>query len=302
LTTPLLTKLERDDVETASAVPGPVPNFLTFDVEEWFRVNYEGAPLEGLTCAPGWMQRVTDTLLDICNERGCRSTFFVLGSVAQHEPEVVRSIARAGHEVASHSCRHEPVFSMTPKAFEEDLRRSCGELESITGKRVHGFRAPSLSVTREILPWYYDVLEKAGLKYSSSVFPGRTFLYGIPEFPRRVHRPVVNGRKVAITEFPMTRVDLFGRTLGLYVRLFPESLLRKYIRRENAEGRPGMLYVHPREIDPDQPRLPLRWSHSKIHYFGVNGCEKKLRRLLHTAPGPFLSIEEALAAYAPFSA
>jgi polysaccharide deacetylase family protein (PEP-CTERM system associated) len=248
------------------------------------------------------MERVTDRLLDICDERGCRSTFFVLGSVAEEYPQIVRRIAAAGHEVASHSYRHQPVFAMSPAAFEEDLRRSCGELESLTGRPVSGFRAPSLSVTREVLPWYYPVLEKVGLKYSSSVFPGRTFLYGIPDFPCRVHRPVVNGRQTNITEFPMTRVEIAGKTLGLYVRLFPASLLRRYIRRENAAGRPAMLYVHPREMDPAQPRLQLRWQQSMVHYFGVRGCESKLRKLLRTTPGRFLSIEKALESYPPFSA
>lgn len=289
---------ERISVECAPAV---VPNFLTFDVEEWYRVNYEGAVTHGLSCPPGWMERMTDQLLDICDERGCRSTFFVLGSVAEEYPQIVRRIAAAGHEVASHSYGHQPVFEMGPAAFEEDLRRSCGELESITGRAVAGFRAPSLSVTREVLPWYYGVLEKLGLRYSSSVFPGRTFLYGIPDFPRRVHRPIVDGRQTTITEFPMTRVEIAGKTLGLYVRMFPGRLLRRYIKQENTAGRPAMLYVHPREVDPAQPRLQLKWQQSLIHYFGVRGCESKLRKLLLDTPGRFMSIERALETYPPFS-
>jgi len=247
------------------------------------------------------MERVTDRLLDICDEHNCRSTFFVLGSVAEEYPQIVKRIAAAGHEVASHSYRHEAVFGMTPAAFEEDLRRSCGILESLTGRPVSGFRAPSFSVTREVLPWFYGTLEKLGLKYSSSVFPGHTFLYGIPDFPRRVHRPVLKGCRTTITEFPITRVEMAGKTLGLYVRLFPGFFLRWYIRAENASGRPAMLYVHPREIDPNQPRLRLRWPHSTIHYFGVRGCERKLRNLLRTAPGPFVCIEEALESYPAFS-
>ena len=118
---------------------------------------------------------------------------------------------------------------MTPAEFTEDLRRSCSILESLTGKPVRGFRAPSFSVTRDILPWYYDALESAGLTYSSSVFPGKTFLYGIPDFPRRVHRPQIDGRRTAITEFPVTRVDFAGRTTGLYLRFFPLQFLRHRI-------------------------------------------------------------------------
>jgi polysaccharide deacetylase family protein (PEP-CTERM system associated) len=278
-----------------------LPNFLTFDIEEWFRANYEGAGAAGLTCAPGWMERLTEKFLEICSESGCRSTFFVLGSVAEDYPQLIQRVAAAGHELASHGCAHKAVFSMTPGDFEEDLRRSCGILESLTGKAVQGFRAPSFSVTRQVLPWYYDTLEKTGLRYSSSVFPGKTFLYGIPDFPYRVHRPVIEGRQTGITEFPITRVDFAGKTIGLYVRMFPAWFLRRHMRGENAAGRPAMFYVHPREIDPEQPRLSLPWPQSFIHYFGVRGCERKLRHLLLTSPGPFLTIAEALGRYPEFS-
>jgi polysaccharide deacetylase family protein (PEP-CTERM system associated) len=297
-------ELPQDTLKGAAGSMHPLrnlPNFLTFDIEEWYRVNYDGASAAGLSCPPGWMERLTDTLLDICHESGYRSTFFVLGSVAEAYPQVVKRIAAAGHEVASHSYGHKSVFGLTPVEFEEDLRRSCGILGSLTGKATRGFRAPSFSVTREVLPWFYDALERAGLDYSSSVFPGRTFLYGIPDFPNRVHRPLIEGRRSAITEFPMTRVNFAGKTIGLYVRLFPASFLRWFIGGENAAGRPATLYVHPREIDPDQPRLALPWPQSYIHYFGVRGCEKKLRCLLRTAPGPFVSIAEALDRYPGFS-
>jgi polysaccharide deacetylase family protein (PEP-CTERM system associated) len=278
------------------------PNFLTFDIEEWYRVNYQGAPASNMICPPGWMESFTDKLLDICATGGCRSTFFVLGSVAENFPDVVRRIAAAGHEIASHGCDHKSVFAMTPAEFAEDLRRSCGMLESLTGLAVRGFRAPSFSVSRDILPWYYHALEAAGLHYSSSVFPGKTFLYGIPDFPRRVHRPTIDGLGTTITEFPVTRVDLAGITTGLYLRFFPLSFLRRRIREENAAGRPAMLYLHPREIDPQQPRLALPWAKSFIHYFGLRGCEEKVRTLLHTAPGPFLTIGDALHQYPEFSA
>ena len=225
----------------------------------------------------------------------------MLGSVAGDDPQVVKRIAAEGHEVASHGYGHRAVFSMRPASFAEDLRRSCGMLESLTGQSVRGYRAPSFSVTREILPWYYEALGKAGLIYSSSVFPGRTFLYGIPDFPRRVHRPVIDGRETGIIEFPVTRVDIAGKTVGLYPRLFPTSFVRYRIREENAAGHPAMLYMHPREIDPAQPRLALPWPQSFIHYFGIRGCEAKLRNLLRTAPGPFITIAAALERYPEIS-
>ena len=278
------------------------PNFLTFDIEEWYRVNYQGADQSPMTCSPGWMESFTDKLLDICAAGGCVSTFFVLGSVAEQFPQVVKRIAEAGHEIASHGCDHKSVSAMSPAEFAQDLRRSCGILESLTGRAVRGFRAPSFSVTRDILPWYYDALENAGLTYSSSVFPGKTFLYGIPDFPRRVHRPQIDGRRTAVTEFPVTRVDFAGRTIGLYLRFFPLPFLRHRIREENAAGHPAMLYMHPREIDPRQPRLALPWPQSFIHYFGLDGCEEKLRMLLRTVPGPFVTIAGALDRYPELSA
>lgn len=255
-----------------------------------------------MICPPGWIESFTDKLLDICATSGCLSTFFVLGSVAEKFPHVVRRIAAAGHEIASHGCDHKSVFAMNPAEFAEDLRRSCGGLEALIGQAVRGFRAPSFSVTHEILPWYYDTLEAAGLRYSSSVFPGKTFLYGIPGFPGHVHRPVIAASRTSITEFPITNVDFAGITTGLYLRFFPLSFLRHRIREENAAGRPAMLYLHPREVDPRQPRLTLPWPQSLIHYFGIRGCEGKVRTLLHTVPGPFLTIAGALERYPEFSA
>jgi len=277
-------------------------NFLTFDIEEWHRVNYRGAGAPPMTCSPDWMECFTDKLLDICAAGECVSTFFVLGSVAEQFPQVVKRIAAAGHEIASHGCDHKSVCAMTPEEFIEDLRRSCGTLESLTGKKVLGFRAPSFSVDRGILPWYYDALEKAGLTYSSSVFPGKTFLYGIPDFPRHIHRPRFGGQCTAITEFPVTRVDVAGRTMGLYLRFFPLPFVRRRIRKENASGNPAMLYMHPRELDPRQPRLALPFPLSFIHYFGLHGCEEKIRMLLRSVPGPFITIALALDQYPEFSA
>lgn len=184
---------------------------------------------------------------------------------------------------------------MGPSEFEQDLKRSCGILESKAGARVIGFRAPSLSVSRPMLSWYYDVLERSGLRYSSSVFPGRTFLYGIPDFPSHVHRPIVDEQKVRIVEFPLTCVRIMGRALGLYLRLFPAPYLRRRIRAANAAGQHAMLYLHPREIDPCQPRLDLSWPYSVIHYFGIQGCERKLRRLLTSIPARFSKMGDVAA-------
>ena len=271
-----------------------IPNCLTFDVEEWYRVNYEHVDMSSLTNVPHSLDAFVRRLLDLCRFADARCTFFVLGTVAKSYPGIVKEIAAAGHEVASHGYAHKSVKEMSPDAFAEDLHRSCGMLEDLTGTKVHGFRAPAFSVCRSILPWFYRALEEQGLRYSSSVFPGRTLHYGIPAFPSEPHQPVVDGRKVRIMEFPMPRVHIFGNDLGLYVRLFPAWFLRRRILRDNAAGRIVILYVHPREIDPDQPRLPLTRSTAFIHYFGIKGCEKKLRTVLRTTPRRFIALVDAL--------
>jgi polysaccharide deacetylase family protein (PEP-CTERM system associated) len=226
---------------------------------------------------------LVDRLIALCAERSVRTTCFVLGSVARAKPEVVRKLHAAGHEIASHGFGHDLVYSMGRERFAGDLSRSLDTLEEVTGERVLGFRAPSFSVTREILPWYYDTLEEAGLRYSSSVFPGRTFLYGIPDFPDRIHRPVVAGSRRGIVEFPAPAVWCAGRQIGLYVRLFPAWVIGRRIARDNRAGKPVILYVHPREIDPHQPRLTLPFFQGLIHYWGIRSCEAKLRSIIGSA-------------------
>jgi len=153
---------------------------------------------------------------------------------------------------------HRLVSPMTPTEFKEDLVRSCRTLEDITGQRVHGFRAPSFSVTTEVLPWLYDSLEECGLRYSSFVFAGKIFLYGIPEFPDHVHFPCLpDGRRASVLEFPIPSIRFAGRSIGVYMRLFPAWFIRMLMRRRNAPGESLMLYLHPRELDPEQHRLPL---------------------------------------------
>lgn len=272
----------------------PHLNLLTFDIEEWYHANYEGFDPSQYAGQPTHLEALTGRLLDLCARHGVKSTFFVLGSVAEEKPSIVRAIYAGGHEVASHGYGHQSVQSMTPAAFRADLKRSCDVLESIIGAKVLAYRAPSFSVTAETLSWFYDALQENGILCSSSVFPGRTFLYGIRGFPERVHYPVVNGRRIGVLEIPMPRVRLFGRDLGLYVRLFPAWYLRRRIERDNSVGLPVSLYVHPREIDPEQPRLRLRWPVALIHYWGIAGCERKLETLLARLPGRFRRVRDLL--------
>jgi polysaccharide deacetylase family protein (PEP-CTERM system associated) len=259
-----------------------VTNFLTLDVEEWFHANYSGFEPPGRPAETN-LEPLVDRLIALCAERSVRTTCFVLGSVARAKPAVVRKLQAAGHEIASHGYGHELVYSMGQERFAADLRLSLDILQEIAGEKVLGYRAPSFSVTREILPWYYDTLEEAGLRYSSSVFPGRTFLYGVPGFPARIHRPVVAGVRRSTIEFPVPAVRFAGREMGLYFRLFPAWAISRRIARDNRAGKPVVLYVHPREIDPRQPRLALPYFQSLIHYWGIRSCKAKLRSILGSA-------------------
>ena len=271
-----------------------IQNFLTLDIEEWYHANYEG--LDPVTQPQEThLEALVERLIDLCAERGVRTTCFVLGSVAEAKPGIVKKLHRAGHEIASHGYGHELVHPMGPARFADDLRVSCDILEALTGEKVLGYRAPSFSVTREALPWYYEALENAGLTYSSSVFPGRTFLYGIPDFPDRIHAPVISGQRRNIVEFPVPVVRIAGKQMGLYIRLFPGWAIARRMARDNRAGKPVVLYVHPREIDPHQPRLPLPFLQSVIHYWGIQGCEAKLQFLLKHAQ--FGRMQDAVPAF-----
>jgi polysaccharide deacetylase family protein (PEP-CTERM system associated) len=263
-------------------------NFLTFDIEEWYHANYEGLDISQFKDRPVEFRRLMDRLLHLCEYGGFKSTFFVLGSIAEKYPDIVKAIQSAGHEVASHGYGHELVYKMTPAQFRADLQKSSTILEDITGNKVQGFRAPSFSVNIDCADWYYRTLEERGFLYSSSVFAGKTFLYGIPGFPDNVHQPILaDGRQTTIWEFPIPSIQVLGLSVGMYIRLFPAWLIRKLILGRNSDGKSQMLYLHPREIDPLQPRLPLPATTSFIHYFGINGCESKLKSVFRNNASRF---------------
>jgi polysaccharide deacetylase family protein (PEP-CTERM system associated) len=273
-----------------------VPNFLTIDVEEYFHVNYAGCDVSALKNGRTNVEALVDRLLSVCADASIHCTFFTLGEIGEKYPAIIRKIHAAGHEVAAHGYDHRDVGTMTAGEFRDDLSRTCGVLESLTGEKVAGFRAPSFSVTAGAVSWFYPVLEQCGLTYSSSVFPGRTFLYGIPGFPVEPHRPVVRNRRTRVIEFPITPFAIFGRRFPLYVRLLPAGMLKRKLQAANRQGRPGILYIHPREIDAGQPRLPLPRGQAFVHYWGIRGCEAKLRRLTRDPLG-FRTMREYAAVF-----
>jgi polysaccharide deacetylase family protein (PEP-CTERM system associated) len=262
----------------------PVVNVMTVDVEEYFHVSvFDGVvprarweTLETTVC------RNTERLLEIFADREVIATFFVLGWVADRFPELVRRIAQAGHEIASHGYGHRLVYDQTPHAFRDDVRRAKAVLESAGGRPVLGYRAPSYSVTPRSL-WAIDILIEEGYAYDSSIFPIRHDRYGIPLSPR--HAYVLERRDGTLVEVPgsTTKIGAFNLPIagGGYFRILPYQWARWGIARVNrVERRPVVFYLHPWEIDPNQPRLPAGLLGRFRHYRNLDKTEARLGRLL----------------------
>jgi polysaccharide deacetylase family protein (PEP-CTERM system associated) len=271
-------------------------NALSFDVEEFFHVQ-GFADVISPSSWDSFPSRVVDStrrILRLLREFDVRATFFVLGWVAQRQPELVREIAGDGHEIASHGYGHQLIYQQSRDEFAADIARS---LESIAAAcphvQVRGYRAPSFSIVKES-EWALDVLLASGMKYDSSVFPiAGHDRYGIPNASRRAG-PVRDG----LLEVPLSTVRVAGRNWpvagGGYFRLFPLWLTRHAIRRINAEGHPAVIYLHPWEFDPEQPRVATARRTSKFrHYVSLAKTEPRLRRLLQEFT--FTSIEAAFA-------
>lgn len=273
-----------------------VNNFLTFDIEEWYHANYEDIDIGKYNKKSSNLENSVNQLLNICENNDVKSTCFILGSVANAKPNIVKEIFNRGHEVASHGNAHKLVYTMTAKEFKEDLRISCDILEQITGAKVLGFRAPSWSIKEEQLEWFYDVLSEQGLKYSSSVYPAHTYLYGISDFPQYPHNPIVNGKQKKILEIPQSVVKILGKDLGFaggfYLRFFPKWFILNRIKNKNKNKQSVFLYLHPREIELNQEKIKLKTLENFIHYHGINSCEKKLTDLVNDFSKTFMRMDE----------
>lgn len=264
---------------------GPdVVSAFSVDVEDYFHVE----AFRHIVDPADWAlmeQRAepnTRRLLDLLDEFGVKGTFFVLGWVAERQPELVSDIHAAGHEVAIHGYDHRPITLMTPSEFREDIRRAKNVVEDTTGDVVLGYRAPTYSVVQDTL-WALEIMMEEGLRYDSSIFPIVHDRYGIPDADRY---PWIERRgERSLVEFPASTVRLVGRNVpfvgGGYLRLLPMSYVRWGMRRVTGnEGRPSMLYVHPWEIDPEQPVLNVGRLTRLRHYGGLARVEHRLRRLL----------------------
>jgi polysaccharide deacetylase family protein (PEP-CTERM system associated) len=259
-------------------------NALSVDVEDWFQVGaFEKVIDRGAwETLPRRVELNTDRVLALFDEAGVKATFFTLGWVAERHPALIRRIAEAGHELASHGWDHRRVFTMDAAAFRADLDRAHKAIADASGQEPRGYRAPSFSIDART-PWAHPVLAEQGYAYSSSVAPVRHDHYGWREAPRFAWRPVAGS---ALIELPVTTVALAGRRFaaggGGFFRLLPYGFSSWAIRRVNRdEDRPAIFYFHPWEVDPEQPRVPDATARSKIrHYTNLEVMESKLLKLL----------------------
>lgn len=261
-----------------------VRNAMSVDVEDYFQVSaFERHVDRGQwDRLPSRVEANTERILGMFSDHGVKATFFVLGWVAERHPALVRAIAAAGHELASHGYSHVRVFRQNPAEFFEDVSRTKKILEDTSGSAVIGYRAASYSIDERTL-WALEELERAGYRYSSSIYPIRHDLYGMPRAPRFPFYPTGNR---GFLELPISTVEVMKRRLpcggGGFFRLLPYGVSRWAIRRVNArEKHPCIFYFHPWEIDPHQPRqrgLPAKTRFR--HYLHLDRMEARLRRLL----------------------
>ncbi len=265
-------------------MPSPIRNGLSFDVEEWFHIlNLPTSPARSKwDSLKESVEPNTHRLLEILDESNARATFFILGWVAKRYPRLVRTIHGAGHEVASHGSMHELVYEQGQERFREDLTRAHGELEDLIGSEVFGYRAPGFSITHDT-PWAFEEIRRAGFCYDSSVFPAARNHGGIPgarPHPSWISLPSGDH----LVEFPISVLDIWKFHLpfsgGGYLRLFPYSVLRYGIHHLNRKQQPVCIYLHPREIDPSHPRIPMSMKRTFQSYINLRTTEPKLRSLL----------------------
>jgi polysaccharide deacetylase family protein (PEP-CTERM system associated) len=261
--------------------PAPVTNALTIDVEDYFQVSAFAPhiPRSEWLARECRVERNVDRILEMLAQHDTKATFFTLGWVAERYPQLVRDIVDGGHELASHGYGHERASDQSEDEFFDDIHRAKSILEDLSGLEVKGYRAPSFSIGHKNL-WAFECLERAGYRYSSSIYPIRHDHYGMPDAPRHAH--AVGG----LLEIPATTLRFMNRNLpasgGGYFRLMPYGLSRWMLRRVNhADQLIAVFYFHPWEIDPEQPRIPGISTRTRFrHYVNIHRMETRLHRLL----------------------
>ena len=253
---------------------------MSVDVEEWFHIptgldNF--LPFNEWDTAQQRVQYFLPRILDLFEKNRVRATFFFLGWIAEKHPDLVKETVRHGQDIGTHGYAHKLIFNQTPGEFRSDIYKSMSVLENITGQKVIGYRAPGFSITPDT-EWAFEILAEQGIKYDSSIFPGKRFYGSHEKFEKAP--TIVDTQYGEIVEFPQSLIDFgffklscFG---GGYFRLFPKSIFLTMANMLNKTGRPLVFYIHPRDIDTDQPQIRFPFLKKVRHYINISKTEQKL--------------------------
>jgi len=259
-------------------------NALSVDVEDWFQASVFDEVI-GYENWDKYENRVEGNLLhtlELLDAKGIKATFFVLGWVAERFPDLVLKLKEEGHEVATHGYAHRLIYKQSKEEFRQDVTKAVEIIEKITGEGVKGYRAPSFSIVVDTF-WAWDILSELGIEYDSSVFPIYHDRYGVPSAPRFPYRVKLEsgGR---FFEFPLSTYRMWGRNMpiagGGYLRIHPYWFVKRGIRKINSEGMPAIVYFHPWEIDPNPPKVKLKFLSKFRTYTNLDVMEMKIKKLL----------------------
>lgn len=276
----MVNSLKVDHMNYCGANPTSEFNVLSIDCEDWFHGLEIG--VEHWHKFENRIERDNSKLLDLLEETGTKATFFILGYVAERFPQLVKEIARRGHEIGSHGYSHQFVYRQSPNEFRQEMIKSLEILEKLSGEKILSYRAPFFSITQSSL-WALEILGNLGILFDSSIFPVINYRYGIPQAPRFPHWiDTKNASK--ILEFPISTIRILGKNIpiagGAYFRIFPYQFIKAGIKSLNKKNQPVIFYLHPWEIDPEHPKIKLPRRISLTHYYNLSQTEAKFKNLL----------------------
>lgn len=255
-------------------------NAFTIDFEDWYQ-GLEIYKVDTWHKFESRIEKYCHEFLEILDKYNTKATFFVLGYVAEKYPHLIKMIHQAGHEIGSHGYGHNQIFKLTPEGFSREIVRTNEAIMAITGKQPIGFRAPIFSITSESF-WAFDILTENGFKYDSSIFPVFNYRYGVVRSDRFRHLITAKSGQ-QIIEIPVATGRLFGVNFpvggGAYFRIWPYATTKWGFTQMNKMGNPAVFYIHPWELDPNQPRTDMPKRIYLTHYHRLGSTRKKLHRL-----------------------
>lgn len=278
---------------------------VTIDVEEYFHIEaaYGTVKREEWGEWPSRVEQNMDLLLEMLDKHQHKATFFVLGDVAKRQPNLVKRVADAGHEIASHGTNHDRLHRLDADSFREDLIASKQLLEEQSGQQVIGYRAPSFSVVPQT-SWAIDVLANCGFEYDASIFPVRHPAYGVPTAPEKPFSVQGSPDGAKMLEVPPLTYTMGSKKLpvagGGYFRLFPLLFMKRGLKQAAAANRPAILYFHPWEFDPGMPRMPLSRVGMIRTYTGLKSAAAKLDRIL-SQDARWMTMRDAMSEFKEFA-